>query len=272
MPEPEASQLEIEAVLFDVNGTLRRREPHTPTQQKAAARLSKLLNKEAVSQADWDQMASCYRNYVNWAQENEIQLSEAEVWTRWILPEYPGEQIAPVASELTLAWSELKGRAVPQPGAEAMLAALKQRGYRLGIISNSLSTLDIPGSLEAFGWQGYFDVVVLSSMFRVRKPAPELFLEAARRLNMEPKQCAYVGNRILRDIAGCKRAGYAQGILIQMPGAQPSGEPEPGSQPDRVIHALGELLNLFPDRRQSRRQASGQPVPGLRRLANRDFL
>jgi putative hydrolase of the HAD superfamily len=270
MPALQACKLEIEAVLFDMNGTLRRREPHAQTQQAAAARLSRLLKKEIVSQADWDQMASCYRNYANWAQEHETKLSEAEIWTRWILPEYPSEQIAPVASHLTLAWSERKGRVLPQPGAEAVLAALKQRGYRLGIISNSISTLDIPGSLEAFGWQTYFEVVILSSAVRVRKPAPEPFLEAARRMNIAPQHCAYVGNRILRDIAGCKRAGYGLGILIEVPVTQQAVEPQPGPQPDRVIHALGELLDLFPDRLQSRSQASAQPASEIRCQENGD--
>ena len=137
-------------------------------------------DKENVSDVDWEELTRRQKAYGEWAQENLIQLSEAEIWSRWILPDYPAEQIEPVAAELTLAWSERKGRTIPNAGAEETLVELKRRGYRLGIISNTMSTLDIPRCLDAFGWNEYFEVVVLSSALKCRKPAPEPFWEAAR--------------------------------------------------------------------------------------------
>lgn len=244
MLKPVASN--IEAILFDVNGTLRIREPHEPTQHAAFSRMLELFEKENLSDVNWDVLTRRQKAYGDWAQEKLIQLSEAEIWSRWILPDYPREKIEPIAAELTLAWSERKGHTIPNAGAEETLVELKRRGYRLGIISNTMSTLDIPRCLDAFGWKEYFEVVVLSSTLKIRKPAPEPFWEAARALNVKPVHCAYLGNRILRDVVGCKRAGFALGMIIE-----PFGKPRPDEQdqptaPDSVINSLSELLEIFP--------------------------
>ena len=249
----------IEAIFFDMNGTLRIRELHEPTQLAATNRILELLgkvdasggNSELVSRswlppstAYWDELTRRYKAYSLWAQENLLQLSEGEIWTRWLLPEYPREQIEPVAAELTLAWGERKGHTVPNAGAEQTIIELKRRGYHLGVISNSISTLDIPRSLEAFGWKDYFEVVVLSSVVKYRKPAVEPFLEAARAMNVEPSHCACIGNRISKDLIGCKRAGFAFGIILD-PAAIPCTEQDHTGEADFVIRSLNELLSVF---------------------------
>jgi putative hydrolase of the HAD superfamily len=235
----------IEAILFDMNSTLRRRESHEPTQRAARERILALLGKKEASEAFWEELEQRYRVYTSWAQENLIQLSESEVWARWILPDSPPEQVEPVADELSLAWSQRKGRALPAQGAGETLAELKRRGYRMGVISNTLSSLDIPCSLTAYGWNGYFEAVTLSSVLKSRKPAPDLFLEAARLLNVSPAHCAYVGNRISRDVVGCKQAGYPLGIIIEGPDGPRLDEADQIIKPDAVIHSLSELLDLF---------------------------
>jgi putative hydrolase of the HAD superfamily len=236
----------IKVILFDVNGTLRIREPHEPTQSAAFSRMLELLGKENISDVDWDKLTQRQKAYGNWAQENLIQLSEAEIWSRWILPDYPRQKIEPIAAELTLAWSERKGYAIPNAGAEETLIELRRRGYRLGIISNTMSTLDVPRFLGAFGWQEYFEVVVLSSSIKYRKPDPETFWEATRALKIDPAYCAYLGNRISRDVVGCKRAGFALGMIIEPVGKPRVDEQNQSIAPDLVIHSLSELLEIFP--------------------------
>jgi putative hydrolase of the HAD superfamily len=244
MLRPAASN--IEAILFDVNGTLRIRAPHEPTQLAAFSRMLQLLEKENLSDVDWDELTRRQKEYSDWAQEKLIPLSEAEIWSRWILPDYPRAKIEPIAAELTLAWSERKGHTIPNAGAEETLVELKRRGYRLGIISNTMSTLDIPRCLDAFGWKDYFEVVVLSSVLKCRKPAPEPFWEAARALNVESGRCAYLGNRISRDVVGCKHAGFALGLIIEPFGKPRADELDQAVTPDAVINSLNELLEIFP--------------------------
>jgi HAD superfamily hydrolase (TIGR01509 family) len=43
--------------------------------------------------------------------------------------------------------------------------------------------------LEKLGIRHLFDAVVTSEMVKNQKPAPDIFLEAARRLNVEPQHC-----------------------------------------------------------------------------------
>jgi putative hydrolase of the HAD superfamily len=238
----------IEVILFDMNGTLRVREPHEPTQRAAINRILEFLGMEDVPDVYWDELSRRQKAYSSWAQENMLQLSEKEIWTQWILPDVPPEGIEPVAAELTLAWSERKGRTIPRQDAEETIIELKRRGYRLGVISNTMSTLDIPRSLEKFGWKDIFEVVILSSVLKYRKPAPEIFWEATRLMKVEPAQCAYLGNRISRDLVGCKKAGFALGIIIEQPGIPRVVEQDQDMRSDVVIKSLKELLNIFPAR------------------------
>jgi putative hydrolase of the HAD superfamily len=238
----------FEAILFDMNGTLRERVPDETVQQAATARMFEMLKKEEASNEFWEELTRRYNTYNQWAQENLVQLSEGEIWTRWILPDLPREQVEPLAADLSLAWSEHKGRMIPKQGAEEILFELKKRGYRLGVISNSMSSQDIPCFLITHGWKDYFDVVVLSSVIKVRKPAPEPFLKAVRALKTEPGYCAFVGNRISKDIVGCKRAGFGMGIMLESTGKTGPEEKDQNKFPDAVIHSLSDLLGIFPQR------------------------
>jgi putative hydrolase of the HAD superfamily len=238
----------IEVILFDMNGTLRRREPHEPTRQAAIKRIQELLGNEELPNSFWKELAHRNTAYNQWAQENQVQLSEKEIWTRWLTPDFPRDRVEQVTEELTLAWKETRGRTLPQAGAEAVLIALRSRGYRLGVISNSMSYLDIPRSLEAFGWKDYFEVVVLSAVVKMRKPDPEIFLEATRAIKVMPARCAFVGNRIGKDVVGSKRAGFALGIIIESLANSNSDQQDKNFPPDAVIHSLNELLELFPAR------------------------
>ena len=236
----------IQAILFDMNGTLRSREPHPETQQAAIARLRHLLGMPEAGIDFWDELTRRQKAYSHWAQQGLKQLSEQEIWAEWMLPDLPRRQVEQNAAELMLAWQERKGRAVPKPGAGETIRVLRQRGYRLGLISNTMSTLDIPRCLAAFGWQDFFEVVILSVDIRVRKPSPEPFLEAARKLSLAPSQCAYIGNRLSKDIAGCRQAGYALGLVLEPLSGPRTDELNSPVKPDGIIHALVELLDLFP--------------------------
>jgi putative hydrolase of the HAD superfamily len=240
-----------EAILFDINGTLRVRELNEPSQQAAFARFQEFLELDDISESFWEELTRRHKAYGTWTQQNLIQLSEKEIWTRWILPDFPSSQIESIAPELTLLWSERKGRTVPRQGATDTLLELKQRGYRLGVISNSMSTLDIPRSLDRYGWTDFFEVVILSSFIKFRKPSPEPFLEAIRLLNIDPVKCAYVGNRISKDLVGCNLAGFGLGILLDPPENPRNEELDLSIQPDLVIKSLSELLDIFTTEKNS---------------------
>jgi putative hydrolase of the HAD superfamily len=236
----------IKAILFDVNGTLRKRESNEKFQYEATNRLSQLLTRLDSKDTNLDELEKRQKDYRRWAQDNCVQLTEAEIWSKWLLPKVSSEKISELAPELTLAMSNRKGLHVPMPGSGEVLQELSNRNYRLGIISNSMSTIDIPKSLQDYGWQQFFDVVMLSSNTGIRKPDEKIFLKAADEMGIIPSNCAFVGNRTSKDILGCKRAHYGLGIIVDQGNASPNTDDGNNIYPDLAIHNLAELLDIFP--------------------------
>jgi putative hydrolase of the HAD superfamily len=126
---------------------------------------------------------------------------------------------------------------------------LSRRGYLLGIIANTITETEIPDYLEAEGLTGYFKTVVLSSKMGIRKPNPEIYWEAARRIGVEPAKCVYVGDNPVRDVEGTRAAGYGMFILFYEPATLAKEPPVGEVKPDFTIREMTELLNIFPPRR-----------------------
>jgi putative hydrolase of the HAD superfamily len=120
------------------------------------------------------------------------------------------------------------------PQARETLAALRQRGYRLGVVSNADGR--VRKLLEEAGLATFLEIILDSAHVGVEKPDPRIFLAAAEGLSLSPSSCAYVGDLYEIDILGARSAGL-RAILI---GDSPA--------PDSVerVETLPELLELFP--------------------------
>jgi putative hydrolase of the HAD superfamily len=125
---------------------------------------------------------------------------------------------------------------------------LSRRGYSLGIIANTITETEIPDWLEADGLTGYFKVVVLSSKVRYRKPGPEIYWEAARRMGIEPAKSAYVGDNPIRDVQGTRKAGFGMTLILLDTSKPDKVPPTDETGPDAVILECSDLLDIFPAR------------------------
>ena len=163
-------------------------------------------------------------------------------------PELPREIIEPQAIELMVVWRNRNGRATLKPDARQAIVELSRRGYRLGVISNTTSTADLPRFLDACGLNKYFKVVILSSVSGYRKPNPEIFWKATRAMRVAPAQCAYLGNKIPSDVVGSRQAGFAMALIVESLDKPRAAEKDQVAKPDAVIHELRELLDFFPPR------------------------
>jgi len=123
---------------------------------------------------------------------------------------------------------------------------LSRRGYILGIISNVITSREIPDWLEEEGLTPYFQSVVLSSVMGIRKPAPEIYLEAARRAGVLPEKCAYVGDNLKRDVTGTRRAGFGMAVIYISLEELQDAEITDENRPDAIIHSFAQLLDIFP--------------------------
>lgn len=237
---------EIEAIFLDVGNTLRVVVEDESFQAQARQQLATLVGAQESPEAFCERVDARWKIYRKWSFETMMEASEKELWTRFLLPDFPADKIAPLAGKLTRLWRDRDGRRVPRPDVEQVVVELNKRGYCLGIIANTITETEIPDWLEADGLTKYFKAVVLSSKFRYRKPGPEIYWEAARRAGVTPARSVYVGDNPSRDVVGTRRAGFGM-VIIMMEPAELEKEPPTGeNKPDVIIHELSELLNIFP--------------------------
>ncbi len=102
------------------------------------------------------------------------------------------------------------------PETPPYLASLKQRGYFLGVISNSVGTLQ--DQLRHMGLGEYFQAVLDSAIVGVEKPHPEIFQLALRSAGAAAREVVFVGDTYATDVGGAQLAGL-HGVLIDRIGA-----------------------------------------------------
>lgn len=238
----------IEAIFLDVGNTLRIVIEDQVFMAQARKDLMTLIGAQESEDALFGRLESRWKTYRTQSKGTLLEASEKELWTQWLLPDYPSDIISPLAGKLTRLWRDHDGRRVPRPDVNAVVKELHRRGYLLGILANTITETEIPDWMEAEGITQYFKTVVLSSKVQLRKPNPEIYWEAARRIGVEPCRCAYVGDNPIRDVEGCQAAGFGMMILFWEP-ATLAKEPQSGEHSaDCVITSCSELLNIFPPR------------------------
>lgn len=159
------------------------------------------------------------------------------------------------------------------------LAALKERGYLLGVVSNRhYGGVPFHEDLRTMGLLDYFELqhMAISADLGIRKPNPDIFLYALNSLNVSPEEAVMVGDSLRGDITGAKRLDIP---AIWMPKAslraealaamQASGQAQQNAltddyllaytrqiekrgrqtpeniRPDSIIECLSDLLNMF---------------------------
>jgi HAD superfamily hydrolase (TIGR01509 family) len=108
--------------------------------------------------------------------------------------------------------------------------------FRLAVASSSNRPL-IDLVLELAGLASSFEATVSSEEVERGKPAPDVFLEAARRLGVPPEQCAAV-----EDSANGIRAARAAGMrVVAIPNRRYPPPPDVLALADVVLESLDEL-------------------------------
>lgn len=102
------------------------------------------------------------------------------------------------------------------PGALSLARSLS---LRVGVVSNSEGRLD--ALFDHVGLGGAFELVVDSAHEGVRKPDPEIFWRATRRMGVEPSAALYAGDIPSVDVDGALGAGL-RAALIDPLGFYPS--------------------------------------------------
>jgi HAD superfamily hydrolase (TIGR01509 family) len=211
----------IEAVVFDMDGVLVDTE-HLWDEVR-----------EQLTE-DWG------GRYTPEAQEAMMGMSSTE-WSRYLhetvgLREQPESINAEVVRRM-LARYETELPVIE--GAPETVRRLAGAGFRLALASSSNREL-IDAVLRRLDLATSFAVTVSSEEVARGKPAPDVYLEAAKRLGVDPSRCAAV-----EDSASGIRAAHAAGMCVV---AYPNRHYPPGADVQSLAHRiLPSLSDLSPD-------------------------
>ena len=222
MTPVSARPLTIEAVLFDLDGVIVDSEPwwHAVRVEWAAAR--------GLTWTAADSRACMGRNSRDWA---------------GIMQEHLGLDLATPEIERAVVDALVEKYArepVPRvPG--AVEAARRLAAAFPCAIASSAHPAVIAAALGAVGLVGCLRAVVSADDVAVGKPAPDVYLEAARRLGIAADRCLVVEDSLSGVLAG-RAAGMT---VVLVPNA--SVPPEEGAA-ETADHVIARLADLDPRR------------------------
>jgi HAD superfamily hydrolase (TIGR01509 family) len=208
----------VEAVVFDMDGVL------------------------VETEHLWDEVREALTTewggrYTPEAQEAMMGMSSSE-WSRY-LHETVGLREPPetINAEVVRRMLERYETDLPVvPGAVAAVRRLAAEALRLAVASSSNREL-IDAVLRRLELDSLFDVTVSSEEVPRGKPSPDVYVEAARRLGVDPALCVAV-----EDSASGIRAAHAAGMRVL---AYPNRHYPPSDEvlalTDRVVNSLDDL-------------------------------
>jgi HAD superfamily hydrolase (TIGR01509 family) len=193
------------------------------------------------SEQVWDEVRALYTRetggtYTDSATRDMMGMSSVE-WSRYMadalgVPGTPEEINAAIVERMLARY----GEAPPLiPGAVEAVRRCAAR-WPLAVASSSNPEL-IEVVLDAAGLHDVIPVVVSSQEVPRGKPAPDVYLEAARRLDVDPHACAAVEDSH-NGIRSAKAAGMR---VLAIPNPHFPPDPEALADADVVLHAIGEL-------------------------------
>lgn len=131
------------------------------------------------------------------------------------------------------------------PDARPLLAALRERGIRVGVLSNTLWTREHHEAV--FRRDGVLDLLdgaVYSSEIPYTKPHPEAFRAAMAAVGADdPSRVVFVGDRPYDDIHGAKALGM-RAVLVPHSAIPEDQKGSVEGDPDAVVDRLADLLSI----------------------------
>ncbi len=125
------------------------------------------------------------------------------------------------------------------PEAREVAAALRERGLKLGLVSNYCS---LPSVVRRHARESELLQLVDESIFScevgLRKPHPRIYQTVLERLHVPPEAVVFVGDRLREDVMGPKALGMRAILTHQFRQEDPAQARVP---PDAIIARLAEL-------------------------------
>lgn len=197
----------IRGVLFDWGDTLFS-PPDAPAVIVAVAAERGVRMEPREARALWDELWEAGKTPEELAKGRDLSAeAHRDVWTA--LFERAHTRVPDIAT--TLYERVMDPRAwIPYPDTASTLRALRERGVRIGIVSNV--PRDLRPIFAAAGIADLVDAFTHSFEVGAEKPAPAIFLRACERLGTRPEETLMVGDHAVAD-GGAVNAGLRFHLL-----------------------------------------------------------
>jgi HAD superfamily hydrolase (TIGR01509 family) len=178
----------IQAILFDLDGLMFDSEPH--------------------SLASWEAVLADRGVKLDQLTMDSILGRRIDATARTLIDKYhlpdTVQGLADAKTEYQI--THLDGNVPPMPGLIELLAEIERRGLPKAIASSGIRRY-VEAVLRVNGLLDRFSVIITGDQVARGKPAPDVFLAAARALNVEPQQCL-----VLEDAPAGVQAAKAAGM------------------------------------------------------------
>jgi putative hydrolase of the HAD superfamily len=227
-----------DAVIFDLFGTL----IDNFAEDEHEAVLNRMMDCLDVPRDAFRQFRQLW-NHDTWPMRATGQLPTTEANIRYVcdaLEVHPDADA--VASAVAMRVDFTRRALAPRADALTTLAALRQDGYTLGLISDCSSEVPLLWPETAFA--DAFDATIFSCAAGVKKPDPAIYQLACARLHMALDRCLYVGDGSSRELSGALRCGMRP-VLISYPGEAHVVRHDAEVWTGERITSLTEVLSLL---------------------------
>lgn len=235
--------LGIKAVLFDLDETLIDGQAGLKaTHHAVASRLCQYLTRSGTKVSEESIRAKLR------ALDDRMNVAtkyNRDAWWPVLLEEIDEDKkiSRSLVKELThLYWATYAGASEPYPDAESTLVYLKDKGYKLGLVTDTDGRKGWKNRrIKRFRFAGFFDTIVICGEDTPHtKPDPESFLLAASKLGLRASECVFVGDKPFTDIKGANAAGMRTILLKRRDWSI-------GERADFSINSLAELPRVLGD-------------------------
>jgi putative hydrolase of the HAD superfamily len=241
----------ITTVLFDLGGTLHSVIRKADSMPRFAERLIRRLSDYGIvldmtPEALAKQLHENAEAYKHDTERTLVELPAAQIWNDWYLREFHigEERLAPIAEELSFLYDYDRLTLMRKPRLRETIETLHRQGYRMGVVSNIISTSLVPHMLEEYGIAEYMECRVMSSTTGIRKPDPRIFSIALNEMGVTAAETCYVGDTISRDVIGARNANLGLVVRIDNPSIAHRDAAYQGADAPKADVVIRELYEL----------------------------
>jgi putative hydrolase of the HAD superfamily len=171
----------------------------------------------------------------------------AEYTLRYALAEFGYPEVPDHVLKESLAAAYAQGELLWQPfdDAHRTLDTLKQRGCKIGLISNARDAANVERLIDRARLRPWLDPIVISANAGVRKPNPRIFKIVLDYWQLPPDRVVMVGDMLGADILGAHHAGM-RGVWATMQTEREANAAHAQTiVPDATIASLSDLPVLL---------------------------